>query len=363
MKGPYMVIHELIQQLAVIFMGVGGVGFLIAFHELGHFLACKLFGVATPHFSIGFGPRIASFRALDTLFSLSAIPLGGYVEIAQEGAESSHGKPFSALNWLQKMAIISGGIIFNLIFSFVALTIVFLNETPASPFLYPFNSSTTVRAVIPGSLAERAAITPGSIIEKIDETDVLNDSKKLSTLLASRRGKTTNIQFEKNGESVNALIVVPDLARPLLGVEFDVKKVPAAGSIIEAAQRSARVCRELVQNLFNFLKSLITCKSTQGIGGPVLIFSEAIKGVREGAATFLILLAFISINLAVMNILPLPVLDGGQALIVTIETALGRQLSENIRLILFGGAWLLLVALAIYLSIKDVLVIFSQCLP
>lgn len=358
-----MVIHELIQQLAVVFIGIGGVGFLIAFHELGHFLACKLFSVATPHFSIGFGPRIASFRALNTIFSLSAIPLGGYVEIAQDGSDLSHGKPFSALNWLQKMVIISGGILFNLLFSFVALTIVFLNETPPSPFLYPFNSSTTVRAVIPGSPAELAAITPGSVIKKLDDTEVLNDSKKLSRLLADRRGNITKIQFEKEGSEIDAIISVPDIARPLLGVEFDLKKIPAAPSIAEAAKRSLAVCRELIQNLFNFLKSLITCKSTQGMGGPVLIFSEAIKGVREGAATFLILLAFISINLAVMNLLPLPVLDGGQALIVTIETLLGRQLSENVRLVLFGGTWLLLVALAVYLSIKDVLVIFAQCMP
>ena len=93
-----MIIHELIQQLAVVFVGIGGIGFLIAFHELGHFLACKLFGVATPHFSIGFGPRIASFRALETTFSLSAIPLGGYVEIAQEKSDSAR-NPEDVADW------------------------------------------------------------------------------------------------------------------------------------------------------------------------------------------------------------------------------------------------------------------------
>lgn len=357
-----MAIHELIQQLATVFMGIGGIGFLIAFHELGHFLACKLFGVATPHFSIGFGPRIASFRAFDTVFSLSAIPLGGYVEIAQEEGNTMHGKAFSALNWLQKMIIISGGIVFNLIFSFVALTIVFLHETPPSPFLYPFNSSTKVRTVVPASLAELAAITPGATIQKINESDVFNDSKKLGKLLAEHRGKSLKIQFEKDGEVLDAIISVPNLARPLLGVEFDLRKVPAAPTIAEAAHRSFIVCSELIQNLLSFLKSLITCKSAQGIGGPVLIFSQAIKGVREGVATFLILLAFISINLAVMNLLPLPVLDGGQALITTIETILGHQLSEKVRLILFGGTWLLMVALTIYLSINDVLIIFAQCM-
>jgi regulator of sigma E protease len=358
-----MIIHELIKQLAVIGMGVGGVGFLIAFHELGHFIACKIFGVATPQFSIGFGPKLVSFRALKTLFSLSAVPLGGFVEIAQEGHDVSLGRPFSALNWLQKMIIISGGIIFNLIFSFIALTLVFLTDTPASPFLYPFNSSTQVKSVLPDSPAARAEITPGSYIKKINEIDILDDSKKLSVTLAEHRGKKIKIQFENNNGQFDATVSVPDMARPRLGVEFDFKTVPAAPSLLIAAQRSLIVCKELIYNLLSFLKSLITCKSTQGIGGPVLIFSEAIKGVREGMATFLILLAFISINLAVMNLVPLPVLDGGQALIATLETIIQRPLSETIRTILFGGAWLLLVALAVYLSITDIVVIFSKCLP
>lgn len=356
-------IHQYLEQIAVIFMGMAGIGFLIAFHELGHFLACKLFGVATPRFSIGFGPRLLSFKAFDTLFSLSAIPLGGYVEIAQSSESTLRGKPFGAISWPKKMVIIAGGIVFNLIFAITALTAVFLSDTPPSPLLYPFNGSTDVRSILPEGAAEQAGIIAGDHITRINTVDIANDPKKLSTLLPDLRGQSATLSVERNGVSEVKTITIPNIDRPVLGIEFALRGLPAAESLMGAFKRAVTVTTSMISSLFSFIKSLVTCRTTKGLGGPVLMFSQAINGVRQGAAAFLILLAFISINLAVMNLIPLPVLDGGQALIVTIEAIMGRELSEWLRIALLSGTWILLMALALYLSVKDIALIFAPCIP
>src|SRR5579871_1903884 len=150
--------------------GLFGIGFIIGFHEFGHFLFCKLFKVRTPSFSIGFGPRIISKKIGGTDFALSAIPLGGYVEIAgasevgqgdQKEAHARDEHSFAAKPWYQKFIIMFGGILFNVMFAYFAFSLLFLMGMPKSMLLYPQNATPVLAVVAPNSPAEQAGLKVG----------------------------------------------------------------------------------------------------------------------------------------------------------------------------------------------------------
>jgi regulator of sigma E protease len=170
-----------------LFLGLAGIAFLIAFHELGHFLACKLFKIRTPSFSVGFGPKLFSKKIGDTLFSLSAIPLGGYVEIAgieELGqGDQKHGKDrsdnsFANKRYYQKAIVLLGGIIFNMFFAYVAISLLYFIGIPKTPSTYPDDSKVIIDTIAKNSPACNAAIQSGESILKINNTPVANSLKK-----------------------------------------------------------------------------------------------------------------------------------------------------------------------------------------
>ena len=142
--------------LSIIF-GIFGIGFLIGIHEFGHFLFCKLFKINTPTFSIGFGPKLLKKKFGNTLFTLSAIPLGGYVEIeGQDNTTKTQGShSFSVKPLYQKLSVIFGGILFNLLFSYIIFTLIFLLGTPKTPLLYPQNAVPVISTIEKDSPASK----------------------------------------------------------------------------------------------------------------------------------------------------------------------------------------------------------------
>ncbi|HSW73838.1 MAG TPA: site-2 protease family protein, partial [Candidatus Limnocylindria bacterium] len=167
------------------FAGIFGIGFVIGFHELGHFLFCKLFKVRTPSFSIGFGPRLLTKKMWDTEFSLSAIPLGGYVEIAgsqevgqgeQKEAFSRDEQSFAVKPWYQKFLIMFGGILFNVSFTYFVFSLLFMTGMPASMILYPSNAKPVIEMIRPGTPAEKAGLTVGDTVTALNGTSINGDA-------------------------------------------------------------------------------------------------------------------------------------------------------------------------------------------
>lgn len=340
-----------------VLMGIVGIGFLIGFHEFGHFIFCKIFHIATPTFSIGMGPTIIEKKLGETNFKLSAIPLGGYVEIAgeetQQEAKTKISPQYLFTNkpYYQKMLVIAGGIIFNVIFCYLALTFLFWKGMPQSPLVYPAFASPIIKTVESDSPAAQAGIQPGDILISLDSSS----SEKLADIIEyirSNPAKTVNVTFQTGPAIKTAAVTlatqqIQDQTFGKLGIVFEIPRFPFWQSVKHGITTTHQLAKQIA-SLF------ISPKTFRSLGGPLMVIQQTAKGAQKGFTVFLLMLAFISVNLAVLNIIPLPIMDGGQALFHTIEAIMRRPLPETIKMYIQYGSWLFVLLLVIVLSIRDV---------
>jgi regulator of sigma E protease len=354
-------------------MGILGIGLLIGIHELGHFLFAKLFNVRTPSFSIGFGPQLISKKIGTTVFSLSAIPLGGYVEVSgmaevgqgeQKEADNTGEDSFAVKPFWQKMLILFGGIMFNILFAYFAFSLVFMLGAPKSDLLYPLGvaeDKPEIHVIRKNSAADKAGLKVGDIILAINNTQTNGKTDELKEILHSHPDQIVSLRIKR--DDLERTIDVPLDATDIvehgktkkigtLGVYFEISKVKQFG-FFESIAQGFRATNIYLFTVIYAFKNMFTKKDISGVGGPLMVISETIKGAQKGFKIFLLFLAVISINLAILNLIPLPILDGGQIFFVTIETIIGKQLPK-LREYIHIGSWLFVMALVIYLTARDI---------
>lgn len=356
--------------------GILGITLLIFIHECGHFIMCKIFGVRTPSFSIGFGPKLISKKIGQTEFSISAIPFGGYVEIAgsaevgqgeQKEAFAQDEGSFAVRHFYQKFLIMSGGILFNLLFAYLVMVCVFACGLPKSEFLYPLNAIPKVETIENGSPADKAGLKTGDLIVAANETPLNNDTEKLLGILRDNGGKTISLLIERNGEQT--LFNVPLETKSAfgktigyLGTSFTMVTVQGI-PFIKAIQRGIELTNRYIIATVYMFKYIFTKRDMSNVGGPVMIIKATAQGASKGLKVFLLFLAIISINLAILNLIPLPIFDGGQIMIYGIEAILGKSLPDKARLAINLTSWGLIMFLFIYVTIKDIWRIIAQYIP
>jgi len=353
-----------------IFAGVFGIGFLIGFHELGHFLFAKLFRVDTPAFSVGFGPRLITKKIGGTEFSLSAIPLGGYVQMtgmgdAPEEAKNSRSRfSFVAKPFYQKLIIMSGGILFNLIFAYVAFTLIFMTGMPQSRFTYPLYATPLVEMVEKESPAMQAGLLEGDKIISINGK-AFESGPLFYNEVAASANKPVVLAVERNGQEKQ--IAFTPTTRNVMGKETGCAGIMLKGGslapmpLMQAISNGIALTNKYIYGTFASFKHIFTKFDASSMAGPLMIISVSGKESRSGFATFIIFLAIISINLAILNLIPLPILDGGQMLFYGIEALIGRSIPTRIREFIFIGTWIIFGLLFIYLSYKDIIRILESC--
>ena len=351
-----------LQQTFFILLGFFGMGFLIGFHELGHFLFAKLFNIRVPSFSLGFGPRLFSKKIGETDFCLSAIPFGGYVEIAgshevgqgeQKDAFASDERSFTNKPFYQKLFVMLGGILFNLFFAYCTMIILFMTGIPQTPLI----QTPIISAVHYKSAAEENGLRIGDRIISINEEDVAYSAQRIQQIIHPLALKQAHIVIERDGEKLTKTIMIGSRetengAVGLLGVEFASIPTPPH-SFIHAFISGIATCNRWIKDTFMGFKLLFSRQGVKKIGGPIMIIAMTVQSAAKGWQIFLLLLALISINLAVLNLIPIPILDGGQILICTIEAIIRRPIAPKIREYIAIGTWLLFIMLFIYLSIND----------
>ncbi len=344
--------------LSLVFLGFG---LLISIHECGHFLFAKLFGVATPTFSIGMGPVIFQKKAWGTDFCLSLLPVGGYVEIATKPEPNMpklpYGSYFNDKPYWQKLFIMLGGITFNLISAFLIYAAVFAHGKPTLQI-----KSLIINEVLPHTAAEKAGLQKDDIITHFNKQELATiENFSLATFLPKNKNNLS-ATVERNNKTMHITIHVPDAEQnPRVGIQYSPHVFSVSEqklSFIESIKEAANTTKETMRSTFFAIKSMFVSRSLKNAGGPVMIFSQSFKMAEQGLKALFLFLAFISINLALINFLPLGALDGGQIFFVTVEWIIRRELPDFLKLVINLFSLLLFVGLALYLTFFDVLRIF-----
>lgn len=342
-------------------IGLLGVGFVITFHELGHFLFCKLFNIKTPTFSIGFGPTLFQKKFKETSFVIAAVPVGGYVEMANTPAEDAPlertftGKPF-----YQKFLVILGGILFNLLFAYAVIIALYWTGMPETGLAYPANATSTISAVVPDSPAAQQAFQENDQIfsyQDGQQTMLFDTAENFLQFVRTHPGQNITIQVTRNDAPVSIPVTIGnrpgDPSKGYLGIVFKTK--PLAPMLLEQAiPTGIRTTNRIIGQVISGFWLLLQGKSKEQLGGPIMLISQTVKTAERGVAIFIALLAIISINLAVINLFPLPILDGGQLLIASLEALFGRQIPIKIKEYIFIGCWIFALMLILYISFKDI---------
>lgn len=351
------------QHLFSILLGILGIGFLIGFHELGHFLFAKLFKVRVPSFSLGFGPRLLTKKIGETEFCLSAIPFGGYVELAG-AAEVGQGEQkeafaidegsFAVKPFYQKLFVMLGGILFNFMFAYAAMILLFMTGIPKTPHI----SQPIISAIHQQSAAANGGLHIGDRIISINEQPIGHNIQKIQQIIQPLALKQATIVVERDGQQFTKTVVIGSkesqkIAEPVgvLGVEFDYLPTPAH-SFKDAFALGVATCNKWIKETVNGFLQLR--RNIGQVGGPIMIIAMTTKSSTQGFQIYLLLLALISINLAVLNLIPLPILDGGQILFYSIEALIGRPIPHRIREYIHIGTAILFMILFIYLTINDI---------
>lgn len=364
------------QNFFFIVAGLIGINFLVGFHELGHFLFCKLFNIRTPTFSIGFGPVLASKKIGTTNFALSAIPLGGYVEIAgsaeigqgeQKHAHDTDAHSFAKKPYYQKLLVMFGGILFNLMFAYFALTMLYWFGLPKTEFLYPRNAQPVISKIQEDSPASKAQLQMGDRILAINDTQINDDAFKAYKTIATMPGHPATLKIQREGQEIDVPVFleakkVGDAEVGSLGVTFEITGTQPT-SFMNAVKQGFSLANAYIINTAVAFKNIFVKRDVSKMGGPLMVISETVKAAGHSLPVFLFFLAVISINLAVLNLIPLPILDGGQILFYTIEAIIRRPLPMKAREYIHIGSWILIMGLILYLSAQDIYKIIKSYLP
>jgi len=364
---PLLWFFSQIQNILFAITGMLGIGFLIGFHELGHFLFCKLFKISTPSFSIGFGPTIFTKKIGDTVFKLSAIPFGGYVEIAgsseigqgeQKAATQNDEFSFATKPFYQKFLVLIGGISFNLLFSYFTFILLFMTGIPKTNIMYQTNTTPIIAQVQENSAAAQYGLKVGDKIIAINDIAVENNVQQTLETLASLAHQQATLLIERDGEQQIVTIVIGAkevLGKTVgsLGVGFEVTELPGL-PFFEAVKRGIQTTNRWIYNTMYGFTHLFKKRDVSNMAGPIMILAMTVKSAAEGFKIFFIFLAIISINLAILNIIPLPILDGGQILFYGIEAIMQRPLSTRIREYTHLATWFIFIILFLYLSVQDI---------
>ncbi|GIM27808.1 zinc metalloprotease [Clostridium polyendosporum] len=319
---------------------------LIIIHELGHFMLARINNVKVKEFSIGMGPKIIGFKGKETEYLIKALPIGGYVKMHGEEEETSDERGFLSKSPLQRISIVAAGAIMNYLLAIVLLTLITVN------FGYTLN---TLKDVSPNSPAASAGLKAGDELLKVNGKKMYTKDD-LVFQIASSKDEPINLQYKRanNIYNVNVTPTKGSDGRYIIGVTHEFIQNP---NIIESIRYSFKETVALVTQTFSSLKTLVTGKANfkTDVGGPVTIVKMTGTAAKAGIWTLIWFTAFLSIQLAVFNLLPFPALDGGWVLILLIELITRRKIPDKFigALNYFGLA--LLMILMFLVTVKDIL--------
>ena len=345
-------------------------GFLIFIHELGHFLTAKLCGVRVNEFSINMGPKLFGWKRGETQYSFRLLPIGGYCAMEGEDEETGDPRAFTAAKWWKRLIILCAGSFMNLLTGFVVMCLLL-------GFAWPGTSTAEITAFAPGNVMESQGLQVGDTLYAIDGHRIYMYSD--FTLLESRLNTDhCELTVLRDGEKVvfrdfSLIRAVKSVdaegnERLLYGLTFGKRAEKSFGSVLRYGFYD---CIDFTRMVWYGLTDLFTgkvgLKDMSGAAGVVDIMvqtGESAETVSDGIENVLYIGAFIAVNLAVMNMLPIPALDGGRVLFLLINTIFTaitkKKINPKYEGYIHAGAMILLLGLMAVLMVKDVIQIINR---
>ena len=347
-------------------------GVLIFVHELGHFLFAKLFGVRVLKFSLGFGPKLYSRIVGETEYLISVFPLGGYVKMFGENpdekadAGSENERSFAHKPVWKRFSIVFAGPLFNMLFSVCIFFFIFLFMGIPED-----QDSTMIGVVNEGSPAYEAGIEPGDLILEIDHRPV-EQWLDVLTMVKESDGRELLFKVLRDG-SQKEVAVTPavDSVENVFGEEVEqrfmigiVKKeaieyVPVGlfGALKSAFYQTWMFIYLTFMGVVKIIQNVVPASE---LGGPILIAQLAGEQARAGWLNLCYFMGLLSVNLGILNLLPIPVLDGGHLVFLTIEGIIRKPVNERIQILAQQVGIALLGTLMIFVFYNDIVRIFTQ---
>ena len=314
-------------------------GSIIFFHEFGHFITAKLSGVLVHEFSLGMGPKIFKHKGKETTYSIGIFPIGGYVKMEGEDDEYDHKKSFSAKSPFRRFMIIFAGPLMNFVLAFLIFFLL---------FVFIGAPSTTVNEILPGLPAETSNLQEGDRIIRIND-ERIDEWGDILERVSNSTG-TLKLIIERNNEEVAITInPVVEEGRNVIGITPTIER-----SLIYSIGMAFDRLWFVSTNIFTFLGDLIHGNELEGeVVGPIGIISMVNEASQYSILSVLSLAAVISVNLGIVNLLPLPALDGGRLVFILIEILKGSPIDPKKEgFVHFAGFVILMIFMA-YMVVKD----------
>lgn len=343
---------------AIIVLGV-----LIFVHELGHFLFAKMLGVSVEKFSLGFGPKLLGKKIGETEYLLSAFPLGGYVKMFGEGGfieggESHHppedeeaeseaasepvqrelteeekSRSFAHKPVLARIAIVMAGPVFNLIFAWMIFIVLCMMGVPTV--------TAKIGEVLKDKPAARAGVLKGDVISSINGKPIAR-WEEIAEGIAASKGQPLTVSVKRGEKAVDfTMTPEPRISKNLFGEKVNGYAIGVASAgdvvteyynpfqaVIKGTEQTWKVIDITIMSLVKMVQRVVPMDS---VGGPIMIAKMAGEQASAGGASFLAFMALLSINLGVLNLLPVPVLDGGHLLFYFMELIFRRPVPQKVR--------------------------------
>jgi regulator of sigma E protease len=335
-------------------------GVLIFVHEVGHFIFAKLFGVGVEKFSLGFGPKLVGWKKGETEYLISAFPLGGYVKMVGEGddaelSEEEKSRSFAEKPPLKRIAIVAAGPLFNLVFATLVYVIVFMVGVPVP--------TARIGEVVKDKPAARAGLKFNDVITAVNGKQV-KKWEDFAAVVLDGKGEPVDLQVRR-GAAILSFRVVPEtqtvknlfgetVTSPLIGVkssnETFIERLGPFDAVINGGKQTWFYIKLTVLSLVKIFERVV---SFDTLGGPIMIAVLSGQQAAAGAVSFFAFMALLSVNLGVLNLLPIPILDGGHLIFYMYELIFRKPLRIKTREVAQQIGMVLLICLMVFATYND----------
>lgn len=346
-------------------------GLLIFVHELGHFLFAKLFGVRVLKFSLGFGPKVAGKVIGETEYVISAFPLGGFVKMfgenpdEQQIAAADKNVSFAHKPVWQRFMVVLAGPLFNLLFAVVLFFLVFIFVGIPTAV-----DTTRIGKVNDNSPAAMAGVQKEDVIISIDDKEtkgwmdvleaVKNSQGKAIQMVVARGDEQVTMELVPSIDSVKNVFGEEVEQRYMIGImkadDLTYEKSSIFGALTSACQQTWMYINLTVMGFVKIIQQVVPASE---IGGPILIAQIAGEQMKAGWMNLIYFMSLLSVNLGILNLLPIPVLDGGHLVFLTIEGLRRKPMNERAQIVAQQVGIGLLGSLMIFVFYNDIIRLFQ----